>query len=45
MSLAQMITRMNKSVSDKRIQISVPEFRMSEEVNFLPKDVSSINFF
>jgi caspase 7 len=40
LTLAQMITRINESVSNKRIQISVPEFRMSKEISFLPKDVS-----
>jgi hypothetical protein len=40
LSLAQIITRVNKSVFSKRLQISVPEFRMSEEIYFLPKDVS-----
>ena len=40
LSLAQMITKINKSVSKTRQQISVPEFRMSKEVYFWPKNVS-----
>jgi hypothetical protein len=40
MSLSQMITKINESVYYERLQISVPEFRMSKEVYFLPKDVS-----
>ena len=40
-SLAQMITKINEQVSNKKLQISVSEFRMSKEITFLPKDVSS----
>ena len=40
MSLATMITNINKSVSDKKLQVSVPEFRMTGEIKFLPKNVS-----
>ena len=39
MSLAQMITKINKSVSKRGQQISAPIYRMSKEVYFLPKDV------
>ena len=39
-SLAQMITSINKSISKFGLQISVPEFRMSKEIFFLPKNVS-----
>ena len=42
LSLAQMITRINESVSDKRPQVAVPEFRMRKEIKFLPKDVRLI---
>ncbi len=42
LSLAQIITTINESVSNKRLQISVPEFRMNKEISFLPKDVSLI---
>ena len=45
LSLAQMITKINESVSNKRLQISVPEFRMTKEISFLPKDVSLIFHF
>lgn len=40
-SLAQMITKINEQVSNKKLQISVSEFRMSKEITFLPKNVSS----
>ena len=40
MSLAQMFTIINKSVRKTGQQISELLFRMKEEVNFLPKDVS-----
>ena len=40
MSLAQMFTRINKSVSKTGQQISQLIFQMKEEVYFLPKDVS-----
>ena len=40
MSLATMITNINKSVSVKQLQVPVPEFRMTEEIKFLPKNVS-----
>ena len=42
MSLAQMITRINESVSDKRLQVPVPEFRINKEIKFLPKEVSLV---
>ena len=42
MSLAQMITRINKSVSEKRLQVPVPEFRINKEIKFLPKEVSLV---
>jgi hypothetical protein len=40
LSLAQMITKINEIVSNEKMQISVPEFRMNKEIYFLPKDVS-----
>ena len=40
LSLAQIITKINESVSEKRLQVAVPEFRIKKEIQFLPKDVS-----
>ena len=40
LSLTQMIIRINERVSNKRMQIAVPEFRMNKEIYFCPKDVS-----
>ena len=40
LSLAQMITKINESVSEKQLQVAVPEFRIKKEIKFLPKDVS-----
>ena len=42
MSLAQMFTRINKSVSKTGQQISQLIFQMEKEVYFLPKDVSLV---
>ena len=41
LSLAEMITKINEEVSKKRLTIAVPEFRMTKEIKFLPKNVSS----
>jgi caspase 7 len=40
LSLTQMIIRINESVSNKRMQISVPELRMNKDIFFCPKNVS-----
>jgi caspase 7 len=45
LSLTQMITRINERVSNKRMQISVPELRMSKDIYFSPKNVCSIISF
>ena len=45
LSLTQMILRINEKVSNKRMQISVPELRMTKEIYFWPKDVSNLIIF
>ena len=44
LSLAQMITQINEEVSNKNLQIAVPEFRMNREIKFSPKYVRKYLF-
>ena len=44
LSLSQMITKINKSVSDEQLQLSDPKNTLTKEVFFTPKNVS-VNLF